>query len=214
MSGSNNTAPVSLGEFIRVNRDELILRCKARVATIADWPSTDLAIDRGVPMFLDQLLEELGRESSQTNVIRRTAVEHGHDLFVRGFTVSQVVHDYGNVCQSVTDLAVELELAVSTEDFRTLNRCLDDAIAGAVSEHTRQQEISSNRGSQELCILVNAAITAFEVLQTGSVGVSGTTGALVHRSLLGIRSGLEASRLCLPVDNSDGVKLHGTLSPV
>ena len=38
--------------------------------------------------------------------------------------------------------------------------------------------------------LTNMAITAFEVLQTGSVGVGGSTGAVVHRSLLAIRAGL------------------------
>ena len=60
--------------------------------------------------------------------IERSAVEHGHDLLVQGFTVSQVVHDYGDVCQAITELAVETNASISTEDFQTLNRCLDDAI--------------------------------------------------------------------------------------
>jgi hypothetical protein len=34
-----------------------------------------------------------------------SAVLHGHDLLLRGFTVAQVVRDYGDVCQSITDLA-------------------------------------------------------------------------------------------------------------
>jgi hypothetical protein len=32
------------------------------------------------------------------------------------------VHEYGDVCQSITDLAVELGAPISTDDFRTLNR--------------------------------------------------------------------------------------------
>jgi hypothetical protein len=41
----------------------------------------------------------------------------------------------GDVCQAITELAVELNAPISTDDFRTLNRCLDDAIAGAVTEY-------------------------------------------------------------------------------
>jgi hypothetical protein len=36
--------------------------------------------------------------------------------------------------------------------------------------------------------LLYTAITAFEALQTGSVGIAGSTGSLVHRSLLAMRS--------------------------
>jgi hypothetical protein len=36
-----------------------------------------------------------------------SAIQHGHDLLRQGFTVSQVVHDYGNVCHAITELTVE-----------------------------------------------------------------------------------------------------------
>ena len=104
------------------------------------------------------------------------------------FTIGQVVHDYGAVCQSVTDLAVELSAPISTDDFRTLNRCLDDAIAGAVTEYTRGDVVTRDAKANQLRNLTNTAITAFEVLQTGSVGVGGTTGSLVHSSLMRIRA--------------------------
>jgi K+-sensing histidine kinase KdpD len=41
------------------------------------------------------------------------------------------------VCQSITDLALQLEAPISVEEFRTLNRCLDDAIASAVTQYGR-----------------------------------------------------------------------------
>ena len=47
------------------------------------------------------------------------------------------LRDYGDVCQSITDLALQLNAPINVEDFRTLNRCLDDAIASAVTEHGR-----------------------------------------------------------------------------
>ena len=78
--------------------------------------------------------------------ISKTAVLHGRDLLRQGFTVSQVVHDYGDVCQSITDLAMEMNAPISTDDFRTLNRCLDDAIAGAVTEFGRGRNQSGIDG--------------------------------------------------------------------
>jgi hypothetical protein len=182
----------SLETFITVNRDELIQRCRSKVAGRLDPLPTESEIDSGVPVFLDQIVDQLKDASLNTRAIRSSATQHGRDLFFQGLTVGQVVHDYGDVCQSVTELAGELKAAVSTDDFRTLNRCLDDAIADAVSEFARQQHVATNGKavghSIELRNLVYTAITAFEALQTGSVGVAGNTGTLVHRSLLAIRA--------------------------
>jgi hypothetical protein len=46
------------------------------------------------------------------------------------------LHDYGDICQAITEVAVEQHLPITTEEFHTLNRCLDTAIA-AVTEHAR-----------------------------------------------------------------------------
>ncbi len=128
--------------------------------------------------------------------ISTSAIEHGHDLLGQGFTVSQVVHDYGDVCQAITELAVELDAPIRTNDFRTLNRCLDDAIAGAVTEYGRERSQSGINGdsarsgerleffAHELRNLMNTSLMAFEVLKTGNVGVGGSTGTVLHRSLL------------------------------
>jgi len=180
-------AKITLDEFIGINREELILRCRAKVAT-RSAPPTDAEIDHGVPLFLDQLVDELRHGPSKTHEISKGAVQHGRDLLEQGFTVSQVVHGYGDVCQSVTDLAVETNAPISTEDFRTLNRCLDDAIAGAVTEYSRVQDVTRDGGSEGLRNLADTAITAFEVLQSGSVGIGGSTGGLLHRSLKAIRA--------------------------
>jgi hypothetical protein len=131
-----------LSDFIDEHRDELIGRCRAKVAKRSAPPPTEAEINHGVPLFLDQLCEELRHGPSKTYEINKSAMEHGHDLLLQKFTISQVVHDYGDVCQSVTDLAVELAAPISTDDFRTLNRCLDDAIAGAVTEFAREQDIA------------------------------------------------------------------------
>src|SRR5687767_4658620 len=186
-----------LHEFIAVHRVEIIRRCRAKVATRSIPLPTDAEIDHGVPLFLDQLVDALRLGVMSSPEMRRDAVLHGHDLLRQGFTVSQVVHDYGDVCQSITELAVEMSTPISADDFRMLNRCLDDAIACAVTEYGRERNQSTldgetERGSErlgflahELRNLVNTAILAFEVLKTGNVGVAGSTGTVLHRSLLG-----------------------------
>lgn len=189
-----------LHEFIAENRAEIIRRCRAKVGRRSIPPPTHTVIDHGVPVFLDQLVGALRLGLTSSPEIGRSAVQHGHDLLLQGFTVSQVVHDYGDVCQAVTELAVELNAPISTEDFRMLNRCLDDAIAGAVTEYGRARDQSTldrevARGGErlgyfahELRNMVSTAIMAFEVLRTGNVGVAGSTGTVLHRSLIGLRA--------------------------
>jgi signal transduction histidine kinase len=185
-----------LHEFIAVNRDEIISRCRTKVSARSIPPPSEAEIDHGVPVFLDQLRDALRLGLITSPEIGKSAIKHGHDLLRQGFTVSQVVHDYGDVCQAITELAVELNAPISTDDFRTLNRCLDDAIAGAVTEYGRERNQSgidgeSARGSErlgffahELRNLMNTSLMAFEVLKTGNVGVVGSTGTVLHRSLL------------------------------
>jgi hypothetical protein len=192
---------MTLAEFIDQNTPELIRRCRVKVASRQSPPTSEADIDGGVRLFLSQLSDELRHGASATNEISRGATQQGHDLLVRGFTISQVVHGYGDVCQAITDLAVETDAPISTDDFRTLNRCLDDAIAGAVTEFSREQDLTRDGESQEVQALLRTATTAFGVLQTGNVGVGGSTGALVLRSLRAIEALLnrQAAPIAQPV---------------
>lgn len=185
-----------LFEFIVTNRDEIIRRCRVKVASRSMPPPTEEEIDYGVPVFLDQLLDALNGRTSGNTEIHKTALQHGHELLLQGFTVSQVVHDYGDVCQAITELAVEKDAPIATDDFRMLNRCLDDAIAGAVTEYGRarnQSTVAREKAREserlgffahELRNLTNTSMLAFEVLRTGNVGVGGSTGTVLRRSLM------------------------------
>jgi len=220
-----------LYEFVAVNREEIIRRCRAKAAS--NWviaPPAEAELDRGVPVFLDQLMEalRLGRLSSPE--IGESAIQHGHDRQLQGSTVSQVVHDYGDVFQAITELAVELRAEISTDDFRTLSQCLADAIAGAVTEYGRERnqsllEEETARGSErlgflahELRNLVNTALMAFEVLKTGNVGVIGSTGTVLHRSLMGSRAligrSLAEVRLTKGIQNPEPILVAGFIEEI
>ena len=130
----------------------------------------------------------------------RSALLHGAELRRAGFTLGEVVHAYGDVCQAVTELAIELGLPISADEFKTLNRCLDEAIAQAVTEYSRQRDLSLPRGAarhaffvHEQRNLLHNAILAFEALKTGTVGIGGSTGGILGRNLIALRNLIDRS---------------------
>src|SRR6185436_7326954 len=139
-----------LYEFITLNREDIIRRCRAKVAVRSIPSPTEAEIDHGVPLFLDQLVGVLRLGQSSSAEMVSSAVLHGSDLLRQGFTVSQVVHDYGDVCQSITELAQETDAPISTGDFRMLNACLDNAIADAVTQYGRERNQSTIDGDAVL----------------------------------------------------------------
>ena len=116
-----------------------------------------------------------------------------------------MVRDYGDVCQAITSLAYSESAPIAVDEFRTLNRCLDNAIAGAVSEFAVQQTavaadealqaLNSRLGrlAHELRNHLHTATLAIKAIKMGSVGMSGATGAVLDRSVLGMRHLIDSS---------------------
>jgi len=119
--------------------------------------------------------------------------------------VDQVVHDYGDLCQAITDLSFERGAVIGIDEFRTLNRCLDNAIAGAVTEFAHQRDLlMSGKDAQalnerlgflahELRNLIHTATLAVAAIKAGNVGLAGATGAILDRSLIGLRNLIDRS---------------------
>ena len=65
-----------LHEFIAVNGDEIIRRCRAKVAARSVPPPTEAELDHGVPVFLDQLRNALrfGQTTSQRSAGARSGM--------------------------------------------------------------------------------------------------------------------------------------------
>ena len=198
-----------LGDFIKKNHDEIIARARERVALRSAPRPTDAELDHGLPLFLDQLVEVLRRNGDGEAGMADSALKHGADLSRMGFTIAQVVHDYGDLCQTITSLALEHEDAIPTEDFKTLNRCLDDAIAEAVSEYSRLREVSRDQAeterlgflAHELRNKLNSAMLAYGILKEGQVGMGGSTGAVLDRSLKGLQDLITRSLTEVRVDS-------------
>ena len=206
-----------LHEFLTANRTDLIDRCKSKVIR-RPGPLGRPELEHGIPLFLDQVVKTLrveqtalplqsrkvsgpaGSGNPVLSEIGETATLHGRELLQQGFTVDQVVHDYGDLCQAITDLAFERGAHIEIDEFRTLNRCLDNAIADAVTEFSYQRETSvTNQAvhalnerlgslAHELRNHIHTATLALRAIKAGNVGLSGATGAVLDRSLIGLRS--------------------------
>jgi signal transduction histidine kinase len=210
-------------EFLFNNRDDLIARCKSKVALRPKREATDDQLKNGIPLFLDQLtstLEAEQRNDDKSSLeisgssggdllalseVGVSAATHGKALLTLGYSVDQVVHDYGDLCQAITDLAFERDAPFSIDEYRTLNRCLDNAIADAVSAFSVQRdsriaEKTSTDSNQRLGFLVhelrnslNVAKLATQAMEMGGLTITGATGAVLKRSHASMQQLIDSS---------------------
>jgi signal transduction histidine kinase len=192
-----------LRAFLTENREELIERCRSKVglrrAPRAPPPQTL----HGVPLFLSQLVATFpdGVDSAPETELcaAQAASKHGQELLQQGFTIEQVVHDYGDLCQSITELAAERVARIPPDDFGILNIRLDEAIASAVAAYSQQQAIAVAAQTKlaaderigalasEMRNLVNTSMLAISAMKRGSVGFGGATAAALDRSIARMR---------------------------
>jgi hypothetical protein len=205
-----------LHEFLSTNRADLISRCRLKVSQRDSPPATTSELENGIPLILTQLAEALMHERAspmrREESIRgdspntpawiesgRTAGLHGAELFKLGYSLAQVVHDYGDLCQAITESAIENHASITVDEFHTFNRLLDNSIANAVASFGMLQHSSSFSGgaqdihdrlgtlADEQRKLVDTALGALDALKRGNVGLMGATGALLEDSLIRMR---------------------------
>jgi hypothetical protein len=209
-----------LHKFLTANRDELIRRCNGKVGRRASPPATAPGLEHGVPLFLEQLVEALRYEEAHPPRKRdgvleicptpgsaensRTAALHGKALLEQGYSVDQVVHGYGDVCQAITELARERDAPVTVDEFHTLNRLLDNAIADAVSSYGLHRDTAGAHGAQDIHErmgtlaeeqrqLLDTALKALDAVKVGNIGLMGATGTLLEDSLIKLRNLIDKS---------------------
>ena len=194
-----------LHDLLRANRENLIRRCRLKVSQRSSPAATESELQYGVPLILDQLFDALVREGVSPTSHQESAALHGTELFKLGYSVDQVVHDYGDLCQAVTELAKETDAPITVDEFHTFNRLLDNSIANAVSAFVRLQHSSNvsegakvlhdRLGSvaEEQRILLDTALKALDALKVGNIGLMGATGTVLEDSLLKLREIVDRS---------------------
>jgi len=196
-----------LQEFIAENRAEIVARVNLRLNARSPGASRDTRADHGVTMLLTQIVEALTLARTPLPLmaastrISDTGALQGHELQKSGLTVAQVVSGYGDVCQVVTELAVEAAIEITPQEYQVFNHCLDEAVTGAVTAYAEQRERDlAYLGTERLGVLahemrnlLNTMTLAFAIIREGKVGPGGSTGAMLERSIAG---------LCALVDRS------------
>jgi len=215
--------PLALSEFIDTHSAELIERCRLKVVGRSVRNPAFPEPTSGIPIFLGQLVETLRSENDPQEAARRALAsagqagqlkpaerhvpagmaamseQHGAVLQRQGYSIDQVVHDYGDLCQAITELAIESGAGITTDEFHSLNRCLDFAIADAVTGFAGSRDdyasasgdraISERLGklAHEQRNLLNSVMLSISAMRRGSVGIGGATAKVLDRSLLGLR---------------------------
>jgi len=214
-----------LHDFLMRHRVELIERCKSKAAfRLAPGGDHEAMPPNGVPLILDQVMEALraghmaacgttcrsagdpAREKHERCRTDEGASQHGDELARSGFPVEEVVYGYGDLCQAVTDLAVERSASIQAHEFRTLNGCLDKAIADAlISYYARPHTplaaddvvtgLRERLGflAHELRNHLQTATVALATIRAGNAGSAGATAAVLDRSMVGMRHLIDRS---------------------
>lgn len=187
---------MTLHDFLEKNKEEiLVLSEKKTIELAALRPNSD-ELQKGLPIFFDQLIKVLAKNRAIVSVSDETKILdsaglHGKELMRLGYTLSHVVHAYGAICQAITQVASDTKAPVTALEFHNLNRCLDIAIAGAVTQFeafriadTKAREVE-HLGSlaHELRNALSRATVASEMINKGIVGASGSTAQVLKHSL-------------------------------
>ena len=210
-------------DFLEHNSQDLIKRCKAKVVQRTKRLATPQQLENGIPLFLAQLIRTLraeqageveegerisgrsGGDAQALSEVGVTAAAHGKELLRLGFSVDQVVHDYGDLCQAITDLAFERDAPFAIDEFRTLNRCLDNAIADAVTEFSQQRDFTLadkqvSDVNERLGILVHelrnslgTATFAIRAMEAGTLSITGATGTVLKRAIASLGKLIDSS---------------------
>lgn len=183
-------------EFLSENRSYILALVRQKAVPIEAKKSSSDIYDKGLPLFFDSVTNALKQDAEPFREIKSVvtlneAARYGKELLHLGYTISQVVHLYGIVCQSVMETVTKKDFNILGPEFRRFNMCFDDSIAAAVTEYeknkTNQAELNENEKLgflvHELRNMVTSAHLSLQMIRKGVVGISGSTGGVLERSL-------------------------------
>ena len=205
-----------LHEFLTAERQAILDLSDEKVALIADSKHSSDELESGLPAFYDERIAVLQRAKATNpdgewdpqkdrkvaaSISSEMVARHGTEAFRLGYTVSQVVHGYGALCQAITEHATSKRASISPQEFNLLNLSLDIAIADAVTQFDRvqhehvQREEAKRLGflAHELRNALSNAVLAYSALKGGHVGVAGSTSRVIEESHKAMREIIDRS---------------------
>lgn len=198
-------SPTALHEFLAQHRYDILLRTARKImASSAEASSRGSELTDGLPRYIDEIIGALRRsaglpDESTLPHASKVAAQHGKMRFRFGFKVTDVVYDYGYICDSITEEALQYHQAISVQEYRVLNQSLDTGIAEAISEYLERREsvVDSEHTSHlgfiahELRNALNSAMLSFHLLKAANAGVFGRTAEILENSQQRLRCLIE-----------------------
>ncbi|HAM36170.1 MAG TPA: sensor histidine kinase [Elusimicrobia bacterium] len=181
-----------LYDFLSNHRKAILALTRAKTEAISEARPSSEVLERGLPVFYERLIAALRAEGGvPSGADLLSTSEHGKELFRLGYTVSQVVHGYGVICQAITETAQTVGAGFGAREFSVLNLCLDKAIAEAVMEFEKARAVQSGVDelkrlgflAHELRNALSSASLAYCLIKQGTVAVQGSTGGVLERNL-------------------------------
>jgi signal transduction histidine kinase len=173
----------------------ILAECKAKVlvfgGALAASPPSD-----GWALFYDDLVDLLLRGQpfefhAEVGLHSEQVQKNAKDYVRLGYTVSEVVHSYGILSQSITEFAQRLHYTISQDEYAQIGQSLDVAIAEAVTEFERvKSEGQGEKETERLGFLAHelrnslqSATIALQMIEDGSVGARSNTSVVLQNSL-------------------------------
>ncbi|HEX4384499.1 MAG TPA: sensor histidine kinase [Myxococcales bacterium] len=192
-----------LSDFIVSHRESIIRRIREQLRALAgNERRDDEELSDGLPEFLDAVTAAVaGPARGNSAELQRLAAIHSRHRVDQGYSIENLVRDYGAICDAVTGLADEQQQPIAAGEFQRLNYAIDDGIAAGVMQfctperEARPADWNERLGfiAHELRNAAQAATLAFDALRSGRVGVNSQTAEVVsraHQRLRNLSAGL------------------------
>jgi signal transduction histidine kinase len=203
---------MTLHQFLINNRQSIIDRSDSRSQARLGTGLEQSLPGAGLSILLTQIIRALLAQGLRPPVastaendadehrfypedIAEFAAQRGRAMFEAGFTIDEVVRGYGDLCQAIAEISRERDAPFDVNEFKTMNECLDLAIADAVAEFSVAREsfvastITSDLRvqmaffSDEARGYLRTATSAFDAIKAGNLSVGGSTGILLDQTL-------------------------------
>ena len=163
---------VPLHAFLEAHRLEILDRCIGKIMASSPAAADRVAeLTNDLPACYDALIGALRRD--QGLPAGGPPPDHGKQRFRLGFDVQATVHDFGALCEAITDASMAHDQTISTREYQILNQSLDT-----------DAERTSHLGfiAHELRNALSAAMMSFQMMRSGKVSFAGTTAGVLERS--------------------------------
>lgn len=183
-----------LHEFLAAHSVELLELCVAKLRPLALHRSDD-EIEADLPRILTDVIDAMrsgdGEQSAAVSDLSCAAASLGRQRQRLGLDIKLASLSLGMISASMGELAGRMNLSFPANEYKLFNECLDEGVAVAIAEYwsaahqNQEREHAKRLGffAHELRNSLSTATMAFDVLRSGQVGVTGSTGDVLHRSL-------------------------------